>query len=181
MDIVEQTLTVPAAAKAGKVIQRKLHASDAWEDTTDFPFLNFTLYHYRVKPEPPVPPGDLTYEEASELDKQGVELEHCYPGASNWIPVVAGLDIALAKDHAYRRKPKSEPTPVVPSMVVYWSNYEALICLKKDEGLLLDTYFFVGSSRRTLEYTRLESSDAFFHLAIGGFGITKKQPLERNP
>lgn len=94
----------------GKEVQCRSFEGDSWRPPFQIPVGGpWTDSNWRLKPTP-VPPGDLTYEEAVELTKQGVPLQQ-YLGDDEWT--------CCDKDHehrrrgiAYRRKPTPRMVPL---------------------------------------------------------------------
>lgn len=68
----DEIIAVVSGFKAGRKVQYQ--TDQGWQPATP-PVWNFCAYTYRLAPEP-VPPGDLTWEEARELQEQGVETQY---------------------------------------------------------------------------------------------------------
>ena len=79
---------------------------------------------YRLAPEPvppkPVPPGDLTMEQAQDLQKQRVELQWMGAGKNTWVdqpPSTAIWVWSIDRTAAWRRKPEPKRVPLGPEDV----------------------------------------------------------------
>lgn len=119
------------ALAEGKTVQFKGNSSDTWTNYPELDLLEclhfdldtgvFNASNYRLAP---VPPGDLTYEEARELAHTGVAIEYTWKNIQEgWgDPIWSGdewddsYQIENRKQFAYRRKPSTTPTivPVAP-------------------------------------------------------------------
>lgn len=135
---------------------------------------------WRIAPEP-VPPGDLTYEEAVELKKQGAELEWRYVDWAAWAAVTSDLEnpafTELRRRYAYRRKPTTSPVQWRPCDVppVCWlrsdtSRSDGLVVAVAEDGVFTEDGFHTfheladprwshSTDRRTWRPCSKEASD----------------------
>ena len=85
------------ALKEGKPIQ--LRYCGEWKNTDDY------LPGYQHRPKPvPVPPGDLTWEEAKALDESGTPIQ--YHTLNQWADCEGGESDVWPTNIAYRRTPQ---------------------------------------------------------------------------
>jgi hypothetical protein len=94
------------ALKEGKPIQASI--GGVWFETQSY----IPGAKHRPKPTP-VPPGDLTWEEAKALHESGVSVDYSLNG-SRWDRVFLWFNRATRNEvacAAYRRTPKSAPEP----------------------------------------------------------------------
>lgn len=77
----------------------------------------------------PVPPGDLTWEEARDLRNKGVVIQEDIDGCWIDVRICAGDD--LIKDRAYRRKPALRMVPLGPEDVKPGDVFRFIKCSDK--------------------------------------------------
>lgn len=123
MNTNQEIIQVVQADESGrKVRRRRFFPNDSWrgswydKDTNGWDFQNF---EYEVAPIP-VPPGDLTWEEAEALRKEGVPIQYfSLTGAgreaqAEWKDRVG----TCVSWRAYRRTPPSPAPRMVPTVLV---------------------------------------------------------------
>lgn len=117
----DEMIAVIQAKKAGKQILCRGRCGGIWFDFSGdlFDFVNF---EHRVK-SLPVPPGDLTWEEAKKLHEEGVKVVRLSVCADSCCWVLAAADCFTSSDKkwknqtAYRRAPVTRKVPLGPEDV----------------------------------------------------------------
>lgn len=149
----------------GKRIQKRLTKDSHWEKCTCPDFCGIPD-NYRIAPEP-VPPGDLTWEEAEKLHNDGVEVEVMHPSLAppkNTFRTVFQWFLNATdkekREASYRRKPapkmvKLGPEDVRPGDVFSNQNWDEhswaacigayahnviMACLNADSGTICRSY-----------------------------------------
>ena len=104
------------AFKAGKQLQWKSD-NDHWRDVgSDLNVDTFSRNPDRIRLKPiPVPPGDLTWEEAERLAKEGKAVECSLPVPSVVEWTLAKLGLPFPRWLAYRLKPELKRVPLTES------------------------------------------------------------------
>ena len=109
----------------GKRVQTAV--AGGWANITQYAQFDGPWEDFRLKPAP-VPPGDLTWDEARELHEEGVSIQFCAPGhysaladeCGAWDDVVSWFDCSGRNEieaAAYRRKPQPKRVPLGPEDV----------------------------------------------------------------
>ena len=106
MSTLREMIAVMQAAESGKKIQCRYWADPdgPWMDTDSVSW-SWADFDYRVKPEPELPPGEITAEEAAELMDIGKSVQCDFNDGDGFVELYLAPSTLFGHSYRYRRGP----------------------------------------------------------------------------